>query len=113
SLFGLGMVNGLLPCGLVYVAAAAGMTTASWYFSAAFMLIFGLGTLPMMFGIGLLISSLTHHWRLRLQKLVPISLALVGGLLILRGSGLGIPVLSPAFSDHKAECEWCEAHEHR
>lgn len=109
SLLALGMVNGLLPCGLVYVAAAAGMTTESWVHSAAYLFVFGLGTLPMMFGIGLLIGGLTQRWRMRLQKLVPISLAVVGGLLVLRGSGLGIPFLSPAFTTAEAACELCGA----
>ena len=108
SHFSLGLVNGLLPCGLVYVAAAAAVTTGAWYHGAIYMFFFGLGTLPMMLGIGMLIGKLGQKWRLRLQNLVPVSLAIVGGLLILRGAGLGIPLLSPPPLESGRACELCE-----
>lgn len=108
SLFALGLVNGLLPCGLVYVAAAAAVTTGAWYHGAIYMFFFGLGTLPIMLGIGMLIGRLGQQWRLRLQNLVPVSLAIVGALLILRGAGLGIPLLSPPPLESGEVCELCE-----
>ncbi len=48
SRFGLGLVWGWLPCGLVYSALALSMTTGTPLWGALFMLAFGLGTLPML-----------------------------------------------------------------
>jgi uncharacterized protein len=109
SVFILGLVNGLLPCGLVYVAGAAAIAAGSWQSGGLYMLLFGMGTLPMMFGIGLFAGNLPHRWRMRMQQLVPASLAVVGGLLILRGAGLGIPLLSPPPLETGQACEACEA----
>lgn len=93
ALFALGATNGLLPCGLVYVAAAAAAATGHLVTAVLFMAAFGLGTTPMMIGLPLLGRSAT--FRFRYQKLVPVSVFLVGTLLILRGMALGIPYISP------------------
>ena len=95
SLGALGLLNGLLPCGLVYVAGAGATSTGSISGGALYMAIFGLGTLPMM-----LIISLTGHLvppavRLKLVRAVPFSVFILATLLIFRGLGLGIPYLSP------------------
>jgi len=95
SLFLLGSLNGLLPCGLVYVAAAAAAATGSLQMGVLFMGMFGLGTLPVMLGLGLAGRKLQGFFNFKLQNLVPISLAVLGVLLILRGMELGIPYLSP------------------
>lgn len=104
SLAILGCLNGLLPCGLVYVAGAGATATGSLVGGVGFMALFGLGTLPVMLGM-----SLTGRWlpparRLRWQRLVPASVALLAGLLILRGLGLGIPYLSPQLTAAGASC---------
>lgn len=95
SVFTLGLLNGLLPCGLVYAAAAAAATTGHILDGTLAMLAFGLGTVPMMLGFSLAGPRLHTLLRFKLQRLVPTSLAIVGGLLILRGLALGIPYLSP------------------
>lgn len=95
SLFLLGSLNGLLPCGLVYVAAAAAAATGSLQLGVLSMAMFGLGTLPVMLGLGLAGRKLQGFINFKLQHLVPISLAVLGVLLILRGMELGIPYLSP------------------
>lgn len=95
SLFLLGSLNGLLPCGLVYVAAAAAAATGSLQLGVLSMAMFGLGTLPVMLGLGLAGRKLQGFFNFKLQHLVPISLAVLGVLLILRGMELGIPYLSP------------------
>lgn len=107
SLFSLGLLNGLLPCGLVYVAAAAAMATGSLMGGASYMAAFGIGTIPMMFGFGLIGMKLQQLLRFRLQKLVPVSLAIVGGLLLLRGMALGIPYVSPADPAMGPACAHC------
>lgn len=93
--FSFGALNGLLPCGLVYVACAAAAATGSALAGVEYMALFGLGTLPMMLGLGLANRLLHRQFQFRLQKLVPISLALMASLLILRGLGFGIPYVSP------------------
>ncbi len=107
SLFSLGLLNGLLPCGLVYVAAAAAMATGSLLGGAGYMAAFGIGTVPMMFGFGLIGMKLQQLLRFRLQKLVPVSLVIVGGLLLLRGMALGIPYVSPADPATGPACAHC------
>lgn len=44
--FGMGLVFGWLPCGMVYVALIAAVTTASAFHGGLVMAAFGLGTLP-------------------------------------------------------------------
>lgn len=106
--FSFGALNGLLPCGLVYVACAAAAATGSLLGGLQYMALFGLGTLPMMLGLGLAGRTLHLQFQLRLQKLVPISLGVMAGLLILRGLGLGIPYLSPQLnSAAPAESSCC------
>ncbi len=93
--FILGMLNGLLPCGLVYVALAGAIASGKVLQSALTMLAFGAGTLPMMLGIALTGRRMQFALRLRLQKLIPISIGIVAAMLILRGLALDIPYLSP------------------
>lgn len=92
--FTLGAINGLLPCGLVYVAAAGAAATAHPFDGALHMAAFGAGTLPMM--LGLSFAGSRFRFALPLRQLIPISVATVAVLLVLRGLGLGIPYLSPA-----------------
>ena len=96
--FVFGGLNGLLPCGLVYVACAAAATTSGILSGLEYMLVFGLGTVPMMLGIGLAGRFLHARLQGRAQRLIPVALAIMGMLLILRGMSLGIPYLSPDLS---------------
>lgn len=95
SLFTVGLLNGLLPCGLVYVACAGATATGNLLIGVEYMLAFGLGTLPMMFAFSLVGAKLHFVLRLKLQRFIPASLAVVGTLLLVRGLALGIPYLSP------------------
>jgi sulfite exporter TauE/SafE len=91
----LGMLNGLLPCGLVYVATAGAVSLGSVLESVGYMAAFGLGTLPTMLGISLSGKILPLTFRLKLHRAIPVSVCLLATLLILRGMALGIPYLSP------------------
>ena len=95
SVFSLGALNGLLPCGLVYAACAGAVATGDLLSGVEYMAAFGFGTVPMMLGIGLVGQKLQFTLRFKLQRLIPACLALVAVLLILRGLSLGIPYLSP------------------
>jgi sulfite exporter TauE/SafE len=95
AMYALGVLNGFLPCGLVYVAGAAATASGSLIHAILFMLGFGLGTVPMMLLLSLAPQKIPVSWRIRGQRLVPWTVALVAVLLILRGLSLGIPYLSP------------------
>lgn len=95
SLFSFGLLNGLLPCGMVYLAITFSFLTGSALKGGMFMFFFGLGTFPAMLGIVFFGSFLNQQLRLRLRRLVPVFLFAMAALLILRGLGLGIPYLSP------------------
>jgi sulfite exporter TauE/SafE len=56
SFFILGMLNGLLPCGFVYFFAITAASTASPFYGALVMFIFGVSTIPAMFSLGFLSS---------------------------------------------------------
>ncbi|MEW6050398.1 MAG: sulfite exporter TauE/SafE family protein [Candidatus Zixiibacteriota bacterium] len=95
SLFMIGLLNGLLPCGLVYVALAAAAASGSSAGGALYMLLFGLGTYPAIFATSLFGSVIPTRIRQNLLRLLPVGAVVLALLLILRGSSLGIPYLSP------------------
>ncbi len=95
SLFIIGLLNGLLPCGLVYMAIAGAIGTGNGYTGALFMILFGLGTIPMMLFISYAGNMLSGTVRNRINKLIPVLVVVVGLLFVLRGLNLGIPYLSP------------------
>jgi len=98
SLFWIGLLNGFLPCGLVYAACAVAITLGNIPAGMEYMILFGLGTVPMMLAFSLAGKKIQWMLRFKLQRVLPIFLALAGGLLLLRGLDLGIPYLSPKLS---------------
>jgi len=95
SLFFIGLLNGLLPCGLVYIAIAGAIGTGSATEGTLYMILFGLGTIPMLLAISLAGNIMSQAIRRKINKLIPVLVVLVGLLFILRGLSLGIPYLSP------------------
>lgn len=91
----LGMLNGLLPCGMVYVALTNAVLTGTIAESSLAMLFFGIGTIPAMFSVGFFASRITSNVRQKINVLLPYFLTLIGLLIVLRGMNLGIPYLSP------------------
>ena len=100
----LGLLNGLLPCGLVYVACAGATTTSGAVAGAQYMTAFGLGTVPMMLAIGLSGRLVPVSLRLKLRRAIPVSVFVLATLLILRGMSLGIPYLSPDLAGGGMSC---------
>ncbi len=107
SLLGIGLLNGLLPCGLVYVACAGAATMGNFWQGIEYMLAFGFGTLPLMLAISLAGTKLQFALRFKLQRLIPVSLAIVGALLVLRGLALDIPYLSPRLPTQPGATDCC------
>ncbi|HXJ61482.1 MAG TPA: sulfite exporter TauE/SafE family protein [Verrucomicrobiae bacterium] len=94
----MGALNGLLPCGLVYVAGAGATATGHALSGAASMAMFGLGTLPVMLSVHLAGQRFPLPARFSLPNVTRVAVVLMAALLILRGLELGIPFLSPNLS---------------
>lgn len=106
--FTIGLLNGLLPCGLVYLALAGAMATFHPAHGALFMMFFGLGTLPFLLGISMVAPYLTPIVRQRFRQMTPYIVGIMGVLLIARGLDLNIPYVSPILPDSvQAEIHEC------
>lgn len=96
SLFTIGLLNGFLPCGMVYVALFGAIAMQSESLGVLYMILFGLGTVPLMSSVVYINSYLTLPIRNKIQKIIPYIAVCIGCLFILRGLGLGIPYISPS-----------------
>lgn len=100
ALFTVGLLNGFLPCGLVYVALAGAISTGSVVDGALYMALFGVGTFPVMLTVSLLGRLFGSRLKSRLRQLIPIGAVLLGVLFIMRGMSLGIPYISPKMNQN-------------
>ena len=107
SFFILGMLNGLLPCGLVYLAIFGSIASETFFEGILFMVLFGMGTFPLMIILTFFGKLFTVDWRLRLTKLVPVVVSFTAVLLILRGLNLGIPYISPSLEKKNKAAIFC------
>lgn len=98
----LGLLNGLLPCGMVYIALMNALLGGNPLNSSLAMAFFGLGTLPALVFVGFYGNQISIALRQRISKFVPYLLTLVGLLMLLRGLNLNIPMISPAVKVKKA-----------
>ena len=96
TFFTIGFLNGFLPCGLVYMAVFGAIAAGSVYTGSLYMLLFGLGTIPLMTTAVYFSSLLSGNLRNKIQRLIPAFVVIIGLLFIIRGMGLDIPFLSPA-----------------
>lgn len=95
ALYGIGLLNGLLPCGLVYAGLAGAIGTGQGSTGALYMMFFGLGTLPIMILASQFRGFISIKIRNRMRQVVPFFMVLMAVLFIIRGLNLGIPYLSP------------------
>jgi sulfite exporter TauE/SafE len=100
----MGIINGFLPCGFVYLAMAGALNTGAVSSAICYMFWYGLGTLPLMFIAGISTGFTTQIFRKRINKLVPYFMICLGLWFILRGLELNIPYLSPVRAGNAAEC---------
>ena len=84
SVLVLGSLNGLLPCGLVYIALTYCLTLQSPWEGFGFMSLFGVGTLPAMLGLTNLLQQLVKRFNLSLKHVTSGMMILAGILLIAR-----------------------------
>lgn len=110
SLLGIGILNGFLPCGFVYIALSGAVAMRSPMNGALFMMFFGIGTLPLMLGISMSKSFVSLQLRRKINKLSP-AIALIFALIfIIRGLNLGIPYLSPKLEPTQKSTEQVICH---
>jgi sulfite exporter TauE/SafE len=102
--FYIGILNGLLPCGLVYMAIAGAVATHHLFDGMIFMASFGIGTLPVMLLACFTGQFISVKWRMYIRKASPFIIACMGVLLILRGANLNIPYLSPVLAQGHVKC---------
>ncbi len=95
GLFFIGLLNGLLPCGPLYFAVIVSAGTGQVVESVLFMVLFGLGTLPLLLAVTLLGNFVSVSLRNKINNFIPVIMVVMGLLFILRGLSLGIPFLSP------------------
>ncbi len=90
AFFTTGMLNGLLPCTMVYLAAFAAINTGSWQSGSLLMLGFGLGTSPALIAMAAA-PSLSLFGRINWRRVVPVVAVLAGTLMIVRGVATELP----------------------
>jgi uncharacterized protein len=100
--FGVGMLNGWLPCGFVYLALAGALAQPSVTRSVLFMALFGIGTMPAMLAIILPNGLLSPALRGSLRRVLPVGTVVMAVLLIVRGLAFGIPYISPILASSPA-----------
>lgn len=92
----IGVLNGFLPCGLVYMALFAAIAMGDVAKGSLYMILFGVGTIPLMTTAVYFSGFLKGGTKKRIQKLIPAFVVVMGIFFILRGLGLGIPYISPS-----------------
>ncbi len=95
SILFIGLLNGLLPCGLVYLALAGALVSNTPFEGGLYMLMFGLGTIPALLAVLMIGNVFGIAFRNRVKRIIPVMVVVIGLLFILRGLNLGIPYLSP------------------
>lgn len=104
ALFTLGMLNGLLPCGMVYAALAGAIASFGGLEGGLFMLIFGAGTLPLLLAVSVLGRSFSVSVRQKLRYWQPVLLTLAGILLLQRGLHLDLSLFESAVPKAGYDC---------
>jgi sulfite exporter TauE/SafE len=92
----IGLLNGFLPCGFVYLALTGAINTNSPTMAAQYMFWFGVGTFPLM-----LIATISSGFigpvvRRRINRTMPYLMVCLGFWFVVRSLSLNIPYLSPA-----------------
>jgi sulfite exporter TauE/SafE len=110
AMFLIGILNGFLPCGLVYVALAGAIASGDAISGAAVMILFGLGTVPAMFAASVFGKFINIGIRTKIRKAVPVFAILLGVIFILRGMNLGIKYISPKINVQSEVSSEMECH---
>ena len=85
---GLGLLVGLLPCGLTWAMLIAAANTLNPAKGFATMASFGLGTVPALFAAGMSASLLSARTRLLGERAAAVFIVIMGVSMAVRGLGL-------------------------
>lgn len=96
SLFVIGLLNGFLPCAMVYVAVFGALAMQNLLNGVLYMTFFGLGTIPLLITVAYMQDLISNTFRSTIQKIIPYAAVCLALLFIVRGLGLGIPYVSPS-----------------
>ncbi len=95
ALFVTGLLNGYLPCGLVYAALFGAIAMQNEILGSAYMMLYGVGTIPLMSAVVYTSGFIKNSTRSVMAKIAPCAAAFIGILFVVRGLGLDIPYVSP------------------
>jgi hypothetical protein len=108
SRFGLGVINGLLPCGLTALALAYCLGLAGFIDGFQFMVLFGLGTLPALFAGHWIVARLQRFFGLSPSSFNTVLLFFLGTMMIIRGGWMDTEVRGlPTLSEVGETITWC------
>ncbi|GAA4307853.1 sulfite exporter TauE/SafE family protein [Pontixanthobacter gangjinensis] len=106
TFYSVGFLNGFLPCGLVYIAVFGAIASGNALQGSFYMLLFGVGTIPLMTSAIWLSNIISVKSRKYIRRLVPVFVGLMAIMFILRGLGLGIPYVSPKQQTEQVSSEY-------
>ena len=93
----IGLLNGLMPCGPLQAMQLYALSTGSPVKGALSMLLFSLGTVPLMFGLGAVSSLLSKKFTRKMMQVSAVLVVILGIVMFQNGiglSGLALPSLS-------------------
>jgi hypothetical protein len=102
-----GMLNGLLPCGLVFTALAGSLATDQAWKGGLFMLLFGVATTPALAAVSKLTYWIKGRFNAATSQRMQLAFSIIALLVLLRGANLGIPFVSPHFETQTKQIECC------
>ena len=105
TFFTVGFLNGLLPCGLVYMAVLGAVASASALEGSVYMILFGMGTIPLMTAAIWISNIISVNARKYIRRAIPLFVGIIAVLFIFRGMGLGIPYISPELKPEQVSSE--------
>lgn len=91
TVLAIGLLNGLLPCGLVYLAMVGALSANGILASSFYMFCFGLGTMPLMLLFLVFGKGAPLRCRLQLRRLYPAFLTILAFWFIYRGAHFYLP----------------------
>jgi len=86
SWYSLGLINGLLPCGLVYAALSMALAAGNAVHATLMRFSFGLGTIPAMMFVPSILRGMTPSTRVASLRIAAILIILLGLITIYRGN---------------------------
>ena len=92
----IGVLNGFLPCGFVYLALVGAINAGNPIAAGRFMFLFGMGTFPLMLAATISAGFVSPVVRRKINNAMPYLMVCLGLWFVLRGLNLNIPYISPA-----------------